>query len=104
LLLIVSVIVSGCASVPFRKDPWVSTDKIGHFCASGLIAGAATAAAHAEGGNADEAFLVGMGVTLSIGLAKEIYDGHFHNRWSWKDIMWNVLGGLAGYFAARAIE
>jgi uncharacterized protein YfiM (DUF2279 family) len=41
-----------------------------------------------------------MGMTLSLGAAKEAYDGYLGNSWSWKDLMWGALGGLCGYFIA----
>lgn len=100
LLLMMFLLLTACASVSAREDPWFGKDKIVHFCASGLIAGVATAAAHTQDRNDSETFVIAMGMTLSLGAAKEAYDGYLGNSWSWKDLMWGALGGLAGYFIA----
>ena len=100
LLLTMFLLFTACASVSTREDPWLGRDKIVHFCASGLIAGVATAAAHIQDRNDTEAFVIAMGMTISLGAAKEAYDGYVRNSWSWKDLMWGVLGGLVGYFIA----
>jgi uncharacterized protein YfiM (DUF2279 family) len=68
-----------------------------------LVAGAATAAAHTQDWNHGETFMIAVGATLSIGLAKEACDGYLRNSWSWKNTVWNVFGGLAGHFVAETL-
>ena len=87
LLPMMSLLLTACASASARKDPWLGRDKIVHFCASGLIARMATAAAHIQDRNDSETFMIAMGMTLSTGAAKEAYDGYVRNSWSWKDRM-----------------
>ncbi|HMP97045.1 MAG TPA: hypothetical protein PKA51_09005 [Kiritimatiellia bacterium] len=88
----------GCAG--FRAcgpedDAW-GADKRKHFVASALIGAGATAVA-AQRNDTGDAAAMGFSVALAAGLAKEGYDLYGKQTcWSWKDLVWDVLGASVG--------
>jgi len=91
--------------MPSRDDVWRHRDKIVHFCASGLVAGVASEMARVEGRNRGQSSFFAFGATVFVGGGKEAYDRYIQGRaWSWGDIMWDLFGGLTGYFIATQIE
>ncbi len=83
---------------PVVRDPWTAKDKARHFFASALIAGGSTWYSKHELHRGSEPSLhFGIGVTLSLGIAKELFDtrkpGGF---FSWKDFTADILGVAAG--------
>lgn len=84
-----------------REGPWLGSDKTLHFAGSLAIA----ASLRIEGRDEGSA----VGVTLGLGLAKEVYDTAFkparHGRGaSRKDLVVDLLGAAAGIFFVRAID
>jgi uncharacterized protein YfiM (DUF2279 family) len=50
-------------------------------------------------------FTAAIGAVFVVGGAKEGYDAFICNRyWSWKDMAWDILGGIAGFFAVNAVK
>lgn len=90
---------SGCASFQRPGDSWWGPDKAKHFAVSAaLAAGAAYAVARDEGSDAD-AVAAGFALAAGAGSAKEVYDARVKRTYfSGKDLVWDVLGGLAGGF------
>lgn len=37
-------------------------------------------------------------VVLIMGLCKEIYDWYYYDRWSWGDIVADIVGIISGFF------
>ena len=83
-------------SVSPDPDPWFGTDKALHFGAGfGIgVGGYALGAAALE----NRWIGVGMGIGLAalIGGAKEGLDAAGLGQPSWKDFVWDVLGGTLG--------
>ena len=97
--------VAGCATVPVEQDPWFGADKAKHFGISAGIAGVATLAGAHNGWEDGEIFVPAIGLTFAVGAGKEAYDARIKGTfWSWRDLTWGVLGGLAGYGIAQAVE
>ena len=97
--------LAGCATAPAARDPWFGQDKFKHFGISAGIAGAAAAIGANNGLEDGEAFVPALGLTLALGAGKEAYDaGVKKTFWSWRDLTWGLLGGLAGCGLAQAAE
>jgi uncharacterized protein YfiM (DUF2279 family) len=82
-------------------DLWFGKDKARHLVASFLLVGAASRwYGHQVGmGKKEERIVFGMGATLVIGAAKEVWDGWSgKGRASWKDLAADILGLLAGAY------
>lgn len=103
LLLASVVILSGCAGAP--RESWWGEDKLKHLGVATALSATATYAAVEAGQDGEEAQVRGIGVVLVLGAAKEGYDsGQANNRWSWKDMAWNVVGALVGSSLVRALH
>jgi uncharacterized protein YfiM (DUF2279 family) len=84
-----------------REGPWLASDKTLHFVGSFAIA----ASWRVEGRSEGEA----AAYTLSLGVAKEIYDAtlkpsRLGRGASRKDLVVDVLGTAAGILCLRAID
>lgn len=84
-----------------REGSWLGSDKTLHFAASFAIAASWRVEGAPEGTAAT--------ATISIGVAKEIYDATFrpvrHGRGaSRKDLVVDILGTAAGILFIRAID
>ncbi len=72
-------------------------DKQKHIALSAGIGISATALAKHYGSNKFEAFMIGVGVALLVGIAKEAYDrNHPNHSEDVNDIYADTLGGVAG--------
>lgn len=70
---------------------------------STAISAAATQVAIDSGESAPRAHAQAVGVVLVVGLGKEGYDREVSGTgWSWRDMVWNLLGGLLGGSLVRA--
>jgi putative lipoprotein len=93
----------GCAATP--QDPWWGSDKAAHLAVSSAISAAATQAAIDAGEPEARAHAQAVGVVLVVGAGKEAYDeAPGGTGWSWRDMVWNLLGGLLGGALVRAAE
>lgn len=71
------------------RDDWMGRDKAAHFGASFAL-GVAGSRLTREPWEA-------VGLALIPGVAKELYDaGQDCNRFSWRDMGWNVAGAVLG--------
>ena len=100
-----AALLSGCASLRHAGDPWWGEDKAQHFAVCGL-AGAAGAFAARQGDLPDgSSFGIGVGVALGLGLGKEAYDARIQRTYfSGKDLVWDLLGGVAGSWVGIGLE
>ena len=88
LTLLAGAAGTAVACEPWRDD-WMGRDKAAHFGAS-LALGVAGSRLTNEPWEA-------VGLALIPGVAKELYDaGQACNRFSWKDMGWNVAGAVLG--------
>ena len=81
-------------------DRLFSEDKLQHFFVSALVTGLGAGAARAAGLPADDALLLGAGVGVAVGAAKELHDlDRPQESASLLDFAWD----LAGVGAATAL-
>lgn len=84
------------------KDKWLGWDKAGHFLISGFLAGSSYSIYHQSFDNDKESSVYFASIfSLSIGVGKEISDMKKpKDRFSYKDLIFDVLGISAGLFIA----
>lgn len=80
-------------------DEWFAMDKFWHWSMSFALVGASYHLANVRlGQEKDIALLEALSFTLVCGLAKEFYDLYNEKLFSFKDLLYDVLGIAAGYF------
>jgi len=84
------------------EDKWLGWDKAGHFLISGFLAGSSYSIYHQSFNNDNESSIYFASIfSLSIGVGKEISDMRKpKDKFSYKDIIFDVLGISAGLFIA----
>lgn len=96
--------VGAPASAQPGGDTWLGPDKAMHF---GLSAGI-SAGGYAVGAVFWEDYpprlLLGAGITLSLGIAKELFDLTGAGDASWKDLAWDVIGLATGLVVAFLLD
>jgi len=109
-ILIVFLIIhlTGCATyqepVSTRNDEWFGKDKLKHFSATFLIGAAAYSTARLGDTSKDNASIIGFLLSSTCGIAKEINDEVRRDEWSYKDMIWDIIGGAAGVSLSRALD
>ncbi len=89
ILMLLAGASSAAAACEPGRDDWMGRDKAAHFGASFAL-GVAGSRLTTEPWEA-------VGLALIPGVAKELYDaGQDCNRFSWKDMGWNVAGAVLG--------
>lgn len=87
-----------------KKSPdlWAGKDKCKHFLLSGFWSGFSYLLCHRHFNYSEEkSLLLSSGVVLSLGLSKEVRDGfQADNRFSYKDVLFDVVGIGCGLFIA----
>jgi putative lipoprotein len=104
--VVVLLILSSCAVAgDAGNDKWFAADKLKHFGYSAFLSGGAyTVARKHFDYSPDESFAVGIGITISLGGAKEIIDSKTPNQTSsYKDFIWDVAGAAVGALLASSI-
>ncbi len=90
-------VVSGCTASTANHDAWFGEDKFLHFSAAAVIGAGSGVVARNIGTSRSEASVLGVSVAIGAGAIKELYDKWINQRyWSWKDIFWDTVGGIAG--------
>lgn len=98
-VLLVLAIAGQVAWAKSTTDAWFGPDKVAHFGLSSLIGASATSLARQSGQPDCQAPWLGLSVVVLIGGAKETTDLLWRKKiWSYKDMLWNIAGGLAGSF------
>lgn len=88
---------SACAPIPNRDDPWLRADKAKHFGVSTAISAAAAQAYLNDNQSDCRAMRSAFAFTMAIGAGKEIYDSEVRRvGWSWRDLVADAAGALAG--------
>ncbi len=86
------------------EDDWFGRDKALHFGASAALAGTSYGVTTAFTERRSTGLLVGAGVALGAGLAKEGYDALGYGTPSWRDLAWDVVGTLVGLGIAYGVD
>jgi uncharacterized protein YfiM (DUF2279 family) len=87
-----------------KKDEWFAKDKVKHFSISFLIGALTYSIARGGEANKDDASIIGFSVSSACGIAKEINDEIKHNGWSYKDLVWDILGGGTAVSISNALD
>lgn len=75
------------------RDPWFGRDKLYHFVGSALIQGTGHALGRSAGLEYRDAAWTAAGLTLTVGVSKELWDRSRGRFFSWKDLAADALGG-----------
>ena len=96
-LILMFILISGCTTLKHPQEPWFGKDKMQHFAVSTAIGAGTTKLARNNGATKCNALSTGIGMTIVIGAGKETYDKYIKGTfWNWKDMFWNLVGGLIG--------
>lgn len=94
---------AGCASLRHANDPWWGPDKARHFAVSMTLAAGASYGLAEGGADGEGAVAGGLAAAALAGSAKEMYDQRVKRTYfSGKDLLWDLMGGLAGGFLGAA--
>ncbi len=85
-------------------DPWFGRDKALHFGFSAALASGGYAAGALIWDGPTERLLAGAGLSLSLGVAKEIADMAGAGDPSWRDLAWDVVGTGVGLALAWSVD
>ncbi|WP_257455202.1 hypothetical protein [Archangium lipolyticum] len=86
------------------RDDWFGRDKALHYGVSVGLAGAGYAGGALLFEEPGARWLTGAGLALGAGLGKEVYDAWRGSVFSFKDLVWDVLGTATGLALSWAID
>lgn len=101
LLILCNLLLCGCASTSQpHQDDWFGRDKVSHFIVSAVVGAGTTKIAEKNGAGPCQAPVIGVSVSLAIGVGKEFYDKNYKKTFfSWRDMAWNLAGAAVGSYA-----
>lgn len=101
---VVALLLGGYAQQAAAQDAWWGADKALHFSVSaGLAAGGYAIAVPIIDAPWARA-TIGASFSLTLGIAKELYDLSGAGDASWRDFTWDVLGTATGVLLALGVE
>ncbi|MGH7646794.1 MAG: DUF2279 domain-containing protein [Gemmatimonadaceae bacterium] len=77
-------------------DKWFAPDKLKHFFVSAFVESASYSALRAARVNHHDAIVSAAGLTVGVGLIKELHDTHTGEGFSLRDLAWDAAGTAAG--------
>jgi putative lipoprotein len=102
--LVAAVASSARAAHAADPDPWFGRDKALHFAATGAIAaGGYTLGAFLFDARG-HALVLGAGLAMTVGIAKEALDLTGFGDPSWRDLTWDAIGTASGVAVAWAAD
>ncbi len=106
VVLIAGVVCSsGCATFYLGDDAWTGQDKLYHFVAGGVIGAGTTHVLERNGMKKHHAPVYGITASVGVGGGKEWYDANVKGTyWSWKDMVWDMIGGATGSYLVSGHE
>ena len=85
------------------KDPWIAPDKFDHLLLSALLSSSSYLQMKVHHNEPDAALVSSLGLTLTLGVGKELYDVIHPGHPSWKDLAADAVGALLGALVARSL-
>jgi len=76
-------------------DRWIGADKIKHFLLSAMVESLTTSAARSAGAGRATSQRIGAGITMTVGVGRELHDARVGKGASVKDLTWDAAGGVA---------
>ena len=104
MLLAATLIFPQTKSVVALEDPWLSPDKAKHFLMAGFIESGTFASLEAVGVNRNSSFAGAFAVTATLSLLRELHDKRTKGHFSYRDLAWDLAGGVAAYALLRHTE
>lgn len=88
-----------------KSDNWFAKDKLKHFAISTFYSGAIAVTANRHFNlKESKSLTIGVGITISLGAGKEIYDRSKPKETSSiKDFIWDLAGAITGAVIAGSI-
>lgn len=100
----VALLLSGYAQQAAAQDAWFGADKALHFTVSVGLAGGGYALAVPIVDAPWARATIGASFSLTLGIAKELYDWTGAGDASWRDLTWDVIGTATGTLLALGVE
>lgn len=97
-------LVLAITAVPARADAWWGSDKALHLGVSIGLAAGATAVTAAWIEDPLERAVIGAVSSVTIGVAKEFFDGLGLGEASFRDLTWDLVGSVIGGALAWVVE
>ncbi len=83
------------------RDAWFGRDKVRHFGTSTSIQLMGYGGARLGGASRHDGTVIASVVTLGAGIGKELWDARRGRQASWRDLVWDAAGLVAGTGLAR---
>ena len=103
-LALATLLAARPAAQAAEPDPWFGRDKVMHLSVSFALAGNGYADTTAFSKRTSTRVLLGAGIALSAGIAKEIYDRYGGSGLSWRDLTWDAIGTATGKLVAWLVD
>lgn len=97
-VFVILTFVPPCAAGNLDGDKWFGRDKLKHFGLSAFFSGGSciVASRHFDL-DRGKSVTIGIGITISLGAAKEITDYRIPGQTSsHKDLIWDIAGAVTG--------
>jgi len=89
--------------LPLSYDSWTAPDKFDHLLLSAMLSSSTYLQMKVHHNEPDAALAASLGLTLTLGVGKELYDVMHPGHPSWKDLAADALGALIGALVARSL-
>lgn len=86
------------------EDSWFSPDKAKHFVIAGFIESATFAGLESVGVNRNPSLNAAIAVAGALSIIREVHDKRAKNQFSFRDLTWDLAGGLAAFVMLRHTE
>jgi uncharacterized protein YfiM (DUF2279 family) len=86
------------------NDPWFSPDKAKHFAIAAFVESATFAGLESARVNRNASFAGAISATAAVSLLREIHDKRVKNQFSFKDLTWDLAGGVAAFVMLRQTQ
>ena len=104
MALVVALVFPQTKSAMPVQDPWVSPDKAKHFLIAGFVESSAFAGMETIGFSRKSSLAGAVAITGALSLMREIHDKRTKNQFSFRDLTWDIAGGLAAFVMLRHTE
>ena len=101
LAMVAALILPQTKSAVAVQDPWMSPDKAKHFLIAGFIESASFAGLESVGVKRNASLTGALVITGALSLMRELHDKRAKNQFSFRDLTWDLAGGLAAFVMLR---